>query len=246
MSDARNLLMGGSLPTVSLKTTGDRFDGVVYAIHEPYQSRTMGLNPEPAFWDAEKTQPKLVVPVEFVNDADGKNYLLHIGIGTDLQKVTGRAIVDAGRSMWEVGGHLSVAVVAMEPSTIKNGNDKKLHAAAYTPAPNRGQTTLSGGVPPTPASPPVAPAPAPVAAPPPPPVPVVPPSPSKPVVPAEWASAGWTQEQYDKHMAAQAVVAEPPAPPRAPDVPAGGMDLSALPDSARELIEQVIRERSGG
>jgi hypothetical protein len=150
MPEARDVLMGGGLPSVKLNKPGDRFDGTIVSIGEPFQSRDY-VTGDPKWWDKEKTQKVYTVCVECESDVDGKTYGLYIEQSTDLQRVTATAVRTAGARDQEVGGHWSVAVTDME-EVIKNGkklNDKKLHGAVYTLPPSRAQQVLSAPEPAT-------------------------------------------------------------------------------------------------
>lgn len=145
--DPMGILMQGGLPPVPIKNAGDRFDGVVVRVMDPFQQRSMDAKKELQFWDNEKTQPIWVVPIELQSDLDGKSYAIYIAASSDLQRVLAKAVRDAGGATIAPGGHVSVACIGFEPSSIKGGNDKRLHAAKYGLPPNAGQALLASSGP---------------------------------------------------------------------------------------------------
>lgn len=160
---------------------GDTHTGTITEVSDARQATEFGSN-EPAYWDREKTRPKMQVAVTLdtaerdpqdVNDTGKRTlWVVEDGRSGSILSAIRQAVHQAGAGTIDIGGQLTVAFSGFDPNSKNPANPRKIYAASYVPpAPAGGMFTNQA-----PAQPVAAPAPAaqPVAAPAPAPVPAVP------------------------------------------------------------------------
>ena len=175
-------------------TPGDTHTGTIIEVSDARQASEFGSN-EPAFWDREKTRPKMQVAVTLdtaerdPQDASdtGKRtlWVVEDGRSGSILSAIRQAVHQAGAGTIDIGGQLTVTFSGFDPNSKNPANPRKIYSASYVPpAPAGGMFTnqapaqpAAAPAAPAPAAPaqPVAPAPAqPAPAPAPAPVPAVP------------------------------------------------------------------------
>lgn len=188
---------------------GDTHTGTITEVSDARQASEFGSN-EPAYWDREKTRPKMQVAVTLdtaerdPQDASdtGKRtlWVVEDGRSGSILSAIRQAVHQAGAGTIDIGGQLTVTFSGFDPNSKNPANPRKIYSASYVPpAPAGGMFTNQA-----PAQP-AAPAPAAPAAP-------APAAPAQPVAPA-----------------AQPV----PAPATPAPVP-------AVPDAVRQAITALI------
>lgn len=198
------------------KPKGTKIGGRVVVAPKLIQQRDFNTK-LPAWWDAEKTQPKMAVVTEL--DVNGVTMSLWARKPSDLFAAINRAMNETGGAAIAVGDLLFVELVG-----ATQGEDaSKAPAKNYVAHLTRGGGAFQAE---TPA------AAAPAAAPPPPPAP--------PAATPAWAGqaerdaflgAGWTPEQiaqHHPHLVPPVAVAAPPAPPAPPAAPATDARAAAI------------------
>lgn len=205
-------------------TPGDTHTGTITEVSDARQATEFGSN-EPAYWDREKTRPKMQVAVTLdtaerdpqdANDTGKRTlWVVEDGRSGSILSAIRQAVHQAGAGTIDIGGQLTVAFSGFDPNSKNPANPRKIYAASYVPpAPAGGMFTNQA-----PAQPAAAPA-APVA-----------PAPAAPVAqPAPAAPAPAAQP------AAPAPVAQPVAAP-APATPA---PVPAVPDAVRQAVTALI------
>lgn len=202
-------------------TPGDTHTGTIIEVSDARQASEFGSN-EPAFWDREKTRPKMQVAVTLdtaerdPQDASdtGKRtlWVVEDGRSGSILSAIRQAVHQAGAGTIDIGGQLTVTFSGFDPNSKNPANPRKIYSASYVPpAPAGGMFTNQA--PAQPVAAPAAPAPAapaqPVA-----PAPVAQPAPAAPVAPA------------------------PAAQPVA--VPATPAPVPAVPDAIRQAVTALI------
>ena len=190
---------------------GDTHTGTITEVSDARQATEFGSN-EPAFWDREKTRPKMQVAVTLdtaerdpqdANDTGKRTlWVVEDGRSGSILSAIRQAVHQAGAGTIDIGGQLTVAFSGFDPNSKNPANPRKVYTAAYqAPAPAGGMFTNQAPAQPAAAPAPAAPAPAPAA-------------PAQPVAPAP---------------AAQPV----PAPATPAPVP-------AVPDAVRQAVTALI------
>lgn len=170
--NANNFLMGGG-KSASFKDIGKTVAGVIKQEPEVTQQRDFDSG-EPAFWDKDKTEPKMQLVITLLtqerdpqdphDDGERKLYVA----SPNMRKAIAAAVRAAGRNGLAVGGALAVTYTHDEPKTGK-GNPPKGYSAQYVPPTGEVNVETGAAVPastPAPATtPPAPPAPQPQAAP---------------------------------------------------------------------------------
>jgi hypothetical protein len=231
-----NQAHGGSVRDVKTKIPVTEFTG-------PHKG-------EPKYWDKAQTNPMLQkvilvdtragkTPAAPTGPEDDGMRSIWVRDSSELDKAIRNALSQAPGL--RAGSELYIVNTGTRPSKI-GGNPARTFKAQHVPASAPPADDMFGGQPAAPAQQPVAPvgqqppvpqqayAPAanpfgggqPAAAPPAPPAVVAPPVANP--VPPEWAAAGWTQQAYDQHVAAQQ---QPPAVPAQPANIGGGAPAQA-------------------
>lgn len=170
---------------------GDTHTGTITEVSDARQATEYGSN-EPAYWDKERTRPKMQVAVTLdtterdpqdANDTGKRTlWVVEDGRSGSILSAIRQAVHQAGAGTIDIGGQLTVAFSGFDPNSKNPANPRKIYSASYVPpAPAGGMFTNQAPAQPAvpaPAAPaqPVAPAPAaqPVAPATPAPVPAVP------------------------------------------------------------------------
>lgn len=169
---------------------GDTHTGTITEVSDARQASEFGSN-EPAYWDREKTRPKMQVAVTLdsaerdpqdANDTGKRTlWVVEDGRSGSILSAIRQAVHQAGAGTIDIGGQLTVTFSGFDPNSKNPANPRKIYSASYVPpAPAGGMFTNQAPAPaaPVPAAPAPAPAapaaPAPVAQPVPAPVPAVP------------------------------------------------------------------------
>jgi hypothetical protein len=114
-------------PSVKFAELGDEVDGIITQPPEDRQALDFDTG-KPAFWDDEKTQPKMQTRI--ILDVDGTEHALYAS-GRLAYAITD-AIVAAGASDLEVGGRLWVKHTELGERKGK-GKPPKLYKSKYSP-----------------------------------------------------------------------------------------------------------------
>lgn len=195
-------------------TPGDTHTGTITEVSDARQAAEYGSN-ELAYWDKERTRPKMQVAVTLdtaerdpqdANDTGKRTlWVVEDGRSGSILSAIRQAVHQAGAGTIDIGGQLTVAFSGFDPNSKNPANPRKIYSASYVPpAPAGGMFTSQAPAQPVaqPAAPaPAAPAPAPAA-------------PAQPVAPAP---------------AAQPVAA-----------PATPAPVPAVPDAVRQAVTALI------
>lgn len=198
-------------------TPGDTHTGTITEVSDARQATEYGSN-EPAYWDKERTRPKMQVAVTLdtterdpqdANDTGKRTlWVVEDGRSGSILSAIRQAVHQAGAGTIDIGGQLTVTFSGFDPNSKNPANPRKIYSASYVPpAPAGGMFTNQA---PAPAAQPVA-APATPAAP--------APAPAAPAQPAP---------------AAPAPVAQPVAAPATP------APVPAVPDAVRQAVTALI------
>lgn len=194
---------------------GDTHTGTITEVSDARQATEYGSN-ELAYWDKERTRPKMQVAVTLdtterdpqdANDTGKRTlWVVEDGRSGSILSAIRQAVHQAGAGTIDIGGQLTVAFSGFDPNSKNPANPRKIYSASYVPpAPAGGMFTNQA-----PAQPVAQPAPAhPVAAP----APAAPAAPAQPVAPA------------------------PAQPVAAPATPA---PVPAVPDAVRQAVTALI------
>ena len=196
---------------------GDTHTGTITEVSDARQATEYGSN-ELAYWDKERTRPKMQVAVTLdtaerdpqdANDTGKRTlWVVEDGRSGSILSAIRQAVHQAGAGTIDIGGQLTVTFSGFDPNSKNPANPRKIYAASYVPpAPAGGMFTNQAAAQPVAA--PATPAPAPAA-----PAPVAQPAPAAPVAPAP---------------AAQAVAA-----------PATPAPVPAVPDAVRQAVTALI------
>lgn len=198
---------------------GDTHTGTITEVSDARQATEYGSN-ELAYWDKERTRPKMQVAVTLdtaerdpqdANDTGKRTlWVVEDGRSGSILSAIRQAVHQAGAGTIDIGGQLTVAFSGFDPNSKNPANPRKIYSASYVPpAPAGGMFTNQAPAQPTaapaPVAPPVAPAAQPVAAP----APVAQPAPA----------------------------AAPAQPVAAPATPA---PVPAVPDAIRQAVTALI------
>lgn len=163
---------------------GDTHTGTITEVSDARQATEFGSN-EPAYWDREKTRPKMQVAVTLdtterdpqdANDTGKRTlWVVEDGRSGSILSAIRQAVHQVGAGTIDIGGQLTVTLSGFDPNSKNPANPRKVYSASYVPpAPAGGmftnQAAAQPAAQPAPAAAPaqpVAPAPAaqPVAAP---------------------------------------------------------------------------------
>lgn len=153
-------------------TPGDTHTGTITEVSDARQATEYGSN-ELAYWDKERTRPKMQVAVTLdtaerdpqdANDTGKRTlWVVEDGRSGSILSAIRQAVHQAGAGTIDIGGQLTVAFSGFDPNSKNPANPRKIYTAAYqAPAPAGGMFTNQA--PAQPAAPaPAAPAPAPAA-----------------------------------------------------------------------------------
>lgn len=192
---------------------GDTHTGIITEVSDARQATEYGSN-ELAYWDREKTRPKMQVAVTLdtaerdpqdANDTGKRTlWVVEDGRSGSILSAIRQAVHQAGAGTIDIGGQLTVTFSGFDPNSKNPANPRKIYSASYVPpAPAGGMFTNQAPAQPAAPAPaaPAAPAPAPAA-------------PAQPVAPAP--------------------VAQPVAAPAAP------APVPAVPDAVRQAVTALI------
>lgn len=196
---------------------GDTHTGTIAEVSDARQATEYGSN-ELAYWDKERTRPKMQVAVTLdtterdpqdANDTGKRTlWVVEDGRSGSILSAIRQAVHQAGAGTIDIGGQLTVAFSGFDPNSKNPANPRKIYSASYVPpAPAGGMFTNQAPAQPVaqPAAPaPAAPAPAPA-------------TPAQPVAPAP--------------------AAQPAQPVAAPATPA---PVPAVPDAVRQAVTALI------
>ena len=171
---------------------GDTHTGTITEVSDARQATEYGSN-ELAYWDKERTRPKMQVAVTLdtaerdpqdANDTGKRTlWVVEDGRSGSILSAIRQAVHQAGAGTIDIGGQLTVTFSGFDPNSKNPANPRKVYTAAYVPpAPAGGMFTNQAPAQPVaqPAAPaPAAPAPAPAA-----PAQLVAPAPAAQPVPA--------------------------------------------------------------
>lgn len=172
---------------------GDTHTGTITEVSDARQATEYGSN-ELAYWDKERTRPKMQVAVTLdtaerdpqdANDTGKRTlWVVEDGRSGSILSAIRQAVHQAGAGTIDIGGQLTVAFSGFDPNSKNPANPRKIYAASYVPpAPAGGMFTNQA--PAQPVAQPVA-APAPAA---PAPAPAAPAQPAPAVAPAQPVAA---------------------------------------------------------
>ena len=189
---------------------GDTHTGTITEVSDARQATEYGSN-ELAYWDKERTRPKMQVAVTLdtterdpqdANDTGKRTlWVVEDGRSGSILSAIRQAVHQAGAGTIDIGGQLTVTFSGFDPNSKNPANPRKIYAASYVPpAPAGGMFTNQAPAQPAAAPAPAAPAPAPAA-------------PAQPVAPA------------------------PAQPVAAPATPA---PVPAVPDAVRQAVTALI------
>lgn len=189
---------------------GDTHTGTIIEVSDARQATEFGSN-EPAYWDREKTRPKMQVAVTLdtterdpqdANDTGKRTlWVVEDGRSGSILSAIRQAVHQVGAGTIDIGGQLTVTFSGFDPNSKNPANPRKVYTAAYqAPAPAGGMFTSQAPAQPAPATP----APAPAA-------------------PAQPAPA-----------------AAPAQPVTAPATPATPAPVPAVPDAVRQAVTALI------
>lgn len=153
---------------------GDTHTGTITEVSDARQATEFGSN-EPAYWDREKTRPKMQVAVTLdtaerdpqdANDTGKRTlWVVEDGRSGSILSAIRQAVHQVGAGTIDIGGQLTVTFSGFDPNSKNPANPRKVYTAAYqAPAPAGGMFTNQAPAQPAAAPAPVA-QPAPAAAP---------------------------------------------------------------------------------
>lgn len=195
---------------------GDTHTGTITEVSDARQATEYGSN-ELAYWDKERTRPKMQVAVTLdtaerdpqdANDTGKRTlWVVEDGRSGSILSAIRQAVHQAGAGTIDIGGQLTVAFSGFDPDSKNPANPRKVYTASYVPpAPAGGMFTSQAPATPAPAPAPAAPA-----------------APAQPVAPAPVAQP-----------AAPAPAAQPVAAPATP------APVPAVPDAVRQAVTALI------
>lgn len=198
-------------------TPGDTHTGTITEVGDARQATEYGSN-ELAYWDKERTRPKMQVAITLdtterdpqdANDTGKRTlWVVEDGRSGSILSAIRQAVAQVNAGTIDIGGQLTVAFSGFDPNSKNPANPRKVYTASYVPpAPAGGMFTNQA--PAQPVAQPAAPAPAPVA-------------------PAQPAPA------------AQPVAPAPAAPAPAAPAPATPAPVPAVPDAIRQAVTALI------
>ena len=130
---------------------GDTHSGTITEVSDARQATEFGSN-EPAFWDREKTRPKMQVAVTLdtaerdpqdANDTGKRTlWVVEDGRSGSILSAIRQAVHQVGAGTIDIGGQLTVTFSGFDPNSKNPANPRKVYTAAYqAPAPAGGMFT---------------------------------------------------------------------------------------------------------
>ena len=152
---------------------GDTHTGTITEVSDARQATEYGSN-ELAYWDKERTRPKMQVAVTLdtterdpqdANDTGKRTlWVVEDGRSGSILSAIRQAVHQAGAGTIDIGGQLTVTFSGFDPNSKNPANPRKIYSASYVPpAPAGGMFTNQAPAQPVAAPAPAAPAPAPAA-----------------------------------------------------------------------------------
>ena len=149
---------------------GDTHTGTITEVSDARQATEYGSN-ELAYWDKERTRPKMQVAVTLdtaerdpqdANDTGKRTlWVVEDGRSGSILSAIRQAVHQAGAGTIDIGGQLTVAFSGFDPNSKNPANPRKIYSASYVPpAPAGGMFTNQAPAQPVAAPAPAAPAPA--------------------------------------------------------------------------------------
>ena len=140
---------------------GDTHTGTITEVSDARQATEFGSN-EPAYWDREKTRPKMQVAVTLdtaerdpqdANDTGKRTlWVVEDGRSGSILSAIRQAVHQAGAGTIDIGGQLTVAFSGFDPNSKNPANPRKIYSASYVPpAPAGGMFTNQAPAQPAPA-----------------------------------------------------------------------------------------------
>lgn len=153
---------------------GDTHTGTITEVSDARQATEYGSN-ELAYWDKERTRPKMQVAVTLdtaerdpqdANDTGKRTlWVVEDGRSGSILAAIRHAVAQAGAGTIDIGGQLTVAFSGFDPNSKNPANPRKIYTAAYqAPAPAGGMFTNQAAAQPAAPAPAAQPAPAPAPA----------------------------------------------------------------------------------
>lgn len=130
---------------------GDTHTGTITEVSDARQATEFGSN-EPAYWDREKTRPKMQVAVTLdtaerdpqdANDTGKRTlWVVEDGRSGSILSAIRQAVHQAGAGTIDIGGQLTVIFSGFDPNSKNPANPRKVYSASYVPpAPAGGMFT---------------------------------------------------------------------------------------------------------
>nr|DAX56792.1 MAG TPA: hypothetical protein [Caudoviricetes sp.] len=130
---------------------GDTHTGTITEVSDARQATEFGSN-EPAYWDREKTRPKMQVAVTLdtaerdpqdANDTGKRTlWVVEDGRSGSILSAIRQAVHQAGAGTIDIGGQLTVTFSGFDPNSKNPANPRKVYTASYVPpAPAGGMFT---------------------------------------------------------------------------------------------------------
>ena len=130
---------------------GDTHTGTITEVSDARQASEFGSN-EPAYWDREKTRPKMQVAVTLdtterdpqdANDTGKRTlWVVEDGRSGSILSAIRQAVHQAGAGTIDIGGQLTVTFSGFDPNSKNPANPRKIYSASYVPpAPAGGMFT---------------------------------------------------------------------------------------------------------
>lgn len=130
---------------------GDTHTGTITEVSDARQATEFGSN-EPAYWDREKTRPKMQVAVTLdtterdpqdANDTGKRTlWVVEDGRSGSILSAIRQAVHQVGAGTIDIGGQLTVTFSGFDPNSKNPANPRKVYTAAYVPpAPAGGMFT---------------------------------------------------------------------------------------------------------
>lgn len=130
---------------------GDTHTGTITEVSDARQATEYGSN-ELAYWDKERTRPKMQVAVTLdtterdpqdANDTGKRTlWVVEDGRSGSILSAIRQAVHQAGAGTIDIGGQLTVAFSGFDPNSKNPANPRKVYSASYVPpAPAGGMFT---------------------------------------------------------------------------------------------------------
>lgn len=121
---------------------GDTHTGTITEVSDARQATEYGSN-ELAYWDKERTRPKMQVAVTLdtterdpqdSNDTGKRTlWVVEDGRSGSILSAIRQAVHQAGAGTIDIGGQLTVAFSGFDPNSKNPANPRKIYAASYVP-----------------------------------------------------------------------------------------------------------------